>query len=215
MYGLPSQNVEKALQDLKTAVDYQPAHLSWYQLTVEPNTAFYNKPPELPEEEVVLAMQLQGLEILNAAGLKRYETSAYGKLGKQSKHNLNYWSFGDYIGIGAGAHGKITFPNKNQILRTRKVKQPASYLAKEKNYLAEKTAVTSEDLNLEFMMNALRLTDGFERKLFETRTGNSFSSIGKKIGYLQAEGLLREGKEWIVPSQKGQLFVNSLLEEFL
>jgi len=236
MYGLPSQNAEEALLDLKTAIEYKPTHISWYQLTVEPNTAFYNKPPELPKEEVVMDMQSKALQHLTTAGYKRYETSAYGKSEKQSKHNLNYWLFGDYIGIGAGAHGKITLPEKNQILRTRKVKQPANYLSrennylskknnylskennhlsKENNYLAEQTIVTSDDLNLEFMMNALRLTNGFERKLFESRTGNSFSSIGKKIGYLQAEGLLHEEKGWIKPSQKGQLFVNSLLEEFL
>jgi len=215
MYALPSQSVEEALLDLKTAIEFQPAHLSWYQLTVEPNTVFYSKPPSLPEEETVMTMQLQGLKLLNEAGLERYETSAYAKPGKQSKHNLNYWLFGDYLGIGAGAHGKISLPDKDRIVRTRKVKQPENYLAKEGNYIAEQSAIESDDLNVEFMMNALRLTDGFDSGLFQSRTGNSFSDIGKKIRYLESEGLLQEYDGRIKPSQKGQLFLNNLLEEFL
>jgi len=215
MYGLPSQNVEEALLDLKTAIEYQPTHLSWYQLTVEPNTAFYKKPPELPKEKVVMDMQSKALQLLTTAGYKRYETSAYSIPEKQSKHNLNYWLFGDYIGIGAGAHGKITLLKKNQILRTRKVKQPSNYLSRENNYLAEQTIVTNDDLNLEFMMNALRLCNGFDRALFQNRTGISFSKIEKKIRYLESEGLLQEHEGRIMPSQKGQLFVNNLLEEFL
>ncbi|MBL4820045.1 MAG: radical SAM family heme chaperone HemW [Gammaproteobacteria bacterium] len=215
MYGLPGQEIDSAILDLETALNYRPAHISWYQLTVEPNTAFYNAPPSLPDEDTIMTMQLEAMDLFESGGLKRYEISAYALPDMPSKHNLNYWTFGDYIGIGAGAHGKITFPDQNSIVRTRKVKQPSHYLNQDKPYLAEQTAIESNDLIIEFMMNALRLTQGFDAGLFERRTGRSFADIEKRLKHLQSQGLLQQDNGRIRPSPKGQLFVNSLLEEFL
>jgi oxygen-independent coproporphyrinogen-3 oxidase len=215
MYALPDQTPQQALADLQEAVQFEPAHLSWYQLTVEPNTAFFSKPPVLPAEDSVLSMMNAGLALLERKGLQRYEISAYALPGRRSRHNLNYWQFGDYLGIGAGASGKITRPEDNRIVRTRKVRQPSHYLSCQDDYLAERHKVEQESLDLEFMMNSLRLTDGFEAGLYERRTGNSFSAVRKKLEWLQDEGMLRLTSSRIVPTEKGVLFTNNLLEQFL
>ena len=215
MYALPGQTPEQASADLTEALRFGPTHLSWYQLTVEPNTAFYSKPPILPQEHLVMAIMETGLSLLEQAGLQRYETSAYARPGYRSRHNLNYWQFGDYLGIGAGASGKVTQSQSNQIIRTRKVRQPAHYLSCQGDYLADQHAVEHDHINLEFMMNALRLTDGFETDVFERRTGNSFSTVRKKLEYLQNEGMLRLTPSRIIPTEKGVLFTNNLLEQFL
>jgi putative oxygen-independent coproporphyrinogen III oxidase len=215
MYALPNQTPEQALADLQEAVKFEPAHLSWYQLTVEPNTAFFSKPPVLPAEDSVLSMMDAGLTLLEREGLQRYEISAYALPGRQSRHNLNYWQFGDYLGIGAGASGKITRPNDNQIVRTRKVRQPSHYLSCLGDYLAERHVVEQDSLDIEFMMNSLRLTGGFEADLYERRTGNSFSAVRKKLECLQDEGMLRLTSSRVVPTEKGVLFTNNLLEQFL
>jgi len=215
MYALPGQTAEQAMDDLGEALQFEPTHLSWYQLTLEPNTAFYSKPPVLPEEHSVLTIMQSGLMRLEQAGLQRYEISAYSVQGQQSRHNLNYWQFGDYLGIGAGASGKITRIENNQIVRTRKVRQPTHYLSCKGEYLAEQQTIQQDDLDLEFMMNALRLIDGFEPGLYERHTGKSFSAIGKKLECLQEEGLLRLTPGRIAPTEKGVLFTNNLLEKFL
>ena len=136
MFGLPQQGIDEALADLRAALAVEPEHLSWYQLTIEPNTVFYSKPPALPEDDLLGDMQEAGVELLSRQGFSRYEVSAYSKPNKQSLHNLNYWRFGDYLGIGAGAHGKITLPAEQRIVRTRKIRQPASYLEHADNTLA-------------------------------------------------------------------------------
>ena len=215
MYALPGQSADQAMADLAEALQFEPPHLSWYQLTVEPNTAFFSKPPILPEEHTVLAIMESGLSLLEQAGLKRYEVSAYAQPGRQSRHNLNYWQFGDYLGIGAGASGKITQPGSHQIIRTRKVRQPAHYLSRQGKYLADQQVVEQDSLDLEFMMNALRLTVGFESSLYESRTGNSFRAVRKKLEYLQNEGMLRLTPSRVVLTAKGVLFTNNLLEQFL
>ena len=215
MYALPGQSLEQALLDLREAISFEPAHLSWYQLTVEPNTAFYRRPPTLPNEDLALSMMNSGQAQLGQAGLSRYEISAYAIPGHESRHNLNYWHFGDYLGIGAGASGKITRTENNQIFRSRKVRQPTHYLSSQGAYQAEWQMVEEDDLDVEFMMNSLRLTDGFDAELYERRTGQSFSAIIKKLESLQDEGLLRLISSRVVPTEKGTLFTNSLLEQFL
>ncbi|MCB1671966.1 MAG: YggW family oxidoreductase, partial [Pseudomonadales bacterium] len=156
-----------------------------------------------------------GLALLDEAGLKRYEVSAYARPGRQSLHNRNYWQFGDYIGIGAGASGKLTLGSENRRIRTRKTRQPSHYLARSGTYLAEVSDITPDSLDLEFFMNALRLTDGFPTDLYESRTGKSFSTVGKKLEYLHAEGMLLVTGNHVTPTDKGVLFTNTMLEQFL
>jgi oxygen-independent coproporphyrinogen-3 oxidase len=215
MYGLPQQSPGQALDDLRQAIAFAPTHLSWYQLTLEPNTAFYSRPPPLPDEDTIATIMDDGLALLQDAGLARYEISAYARPGRRSVHNLNYWQFGDYLGIGAGASGKLTLPTECRRIRTRKVKQPTHYLARQGNFLAEITDIEPDSLDLEFLMNALRLIDGFTVELYETRTGKSFSTLRKRLEYPAAEGLLRVNDTRVVPTDKGVLFTNSLLEHFL
>ncbi len=215
MYGLPGQRPSEALADLRTAIRFSPTHLSWYQLTLEPNTAFYSRPPRLPDEDSIADTMASGLALLEEAGLERYEISAYAQPGRQSVHNRNYWQFGDYIGIGAGASGKITLGDDNRLIRTRKVRQPDHYLSRSGNFLAETSDIAPGSLDLEFLMNALRLKDGFAATLYQSRTGNSFSTIRKKLEYLEAEGMLRLTESHVVPTDKGFLFADNMLEHFL
>ncbi len=215
MYALPDQDPAQALADLEQALDFAPAHLSWYQLTLEPNTAFYSSPPRLPDEDTVVAIMDQGLAALQRAGLHRYETSAYARPGRQSIHNRNYWEFGDYIGIGAGASGKVTLPAENRLIRTRKVRQPAHYLSRSGSYVATSDTIAADSLDLEFMMNAMRLLDGFDRQLYEARTGRSFSDIQKELESLELSGFLQIQDSRIRPTSRGVLFTNSVLEHFL
>ncbi|MFM1897555.1 MAG: hypothetical protein RLZZ385_2629 [Pseudomonadota bacterium] len=215
MHGLPEQTQEQALADLELGLALEPEHLSWYQLTLEPNTEFHRRPPLLPDDDTVHAMQSAGQQMLAQAGLTRYEVSAYARPQRQSRHNLNYWQFGDYLGIGAGAHGKLTDPDTGVIYRLRKYRQPEHYLQQDLNYTAQRATIDPAELPLEFMLNALRLTGGFSRQLFESRTGLAFDAIAKQIEYLVGAGLLTGGDEHIAPTPRGQLFVNNLLEEFL
>jgi putative oxygen-independent coproporphyrinogen III oxidase len=215
MYGLPEQTRQQALTDLDTAIGMQSEHLSWYELTIEPNTRFYNTPPLLPEEDHIIIVQEQGLKLISASGLQRYEVSAYAGKGKQARHNINYWEFGDYLGIGAGAHGKITLAQEQRIVRNRKIKQPNHYLRQDISYTAARDTVSASELVLEFLMNAFRLTGGFTAPLFEERTGLAFSTIRKRIEYLVSAGLLSMQHDRISPTQTGQLLINNLLEEFL
>ena len=215
MHGLPGQSVDQALSDLEQTINYTPSHISWYQLTIEPNTEFYSRPPELPSDAAVHHMQETGMQRLAEAGLRRYEVSAYGKPGHESLHNLNYWQFGDYLGVGAGAHGKLTIPQRNQIVRVRKRKQPDAYMAAQINRTAGQQEVSIDERPFEFLMNALRLEDGFAITDFEKRTGVTFSSIAKKVEYLTSQNLLRADRNRVTTTERGFRVLNSLLEEFL
>lgn len=213
MFGLPGQTMQQALEDLETALANDPTHLSWYQLTLEPNTVFYSKPPVLPDDDFIAQLQEKGIALLEKNGFVRYEVSAFSIPGKNSAHNMNYWQFGDYLGIGAGAHGKITIPDERKIIRTRKTRQPSSYLQQKDSFTVEAKEISELDLPLEFLMNALRLSEGCDTKLFEERTGLSMNSIQAQIDSLRKKGLLQ--KERLAATDRGFLFLNSLLEEFL
>jgi len=214
MHGLPDQTLDMALADIQQALDLKPTHLSWYQLTIEPNTEYFKYPPKLPEDETLWAIQEAGQKLLAENGFAQYEISAYSQAGTQAKHNLNYWQFGDYLGIGAGAHGKVTLPAQNQILRTAKTRLPKDYLNLAKPFLVSADNIESEDRPLEFMMNALRLYQGTDKQLFSARTGLDFSALSPQYEAAIQEGFLETGPE-IKTTAKGQLFLNALLERFL
>jgi len=215
MFGLPSQTPEHAINDLKLAVEFKPAHISWYQLTIEPNTVFFNMPPTLPPTIIIETIQDEGLALLETAGFERYEISAFSQTMNKAQHNLNYWHFGDYIGIGAGAHGKISLPDENQIIRTRKTKQPQAYLDPNKNYAAEASPIPEQDLVLEFMMNALRLKNGVAAELLEQRTGIEPKQIDSTLRKLQKEGLLKFDSNSIAATSKGYNLLNDVLQAFM
>lgn len=215
MYGLPGQTQAQALGDVETALGFAPPHLSCYQLTLEPNTRFAAFPPVLPESDICADMQEVIENRLAAAGYFNYETSAFALTGKQCRHNLNYWHFGDYLGIGAGAHSKLTLHDR--VLRQMRWKHPKAYLdnIRSGQPVQEETQVELASLPFEFMMNALRLADGFPPALFEARTAQPLSNILPKIRAAEAEGLLEVGPERIAPTLKGRRFLNVLLERFL
>ena len=215
MHGLPEQSTGQALTDLETALSFAPEHLSWYQLTIEPNTLFYRYRPPLPDADLIDSLQEQGQALLAEGGYAQYEVSAYATTGRRSAHNLNYWHFGDYLGIGAGAHGKITDPQQNRIFRTRKKKQPDHYLSSDVDRLAQRTEIASGELPLEFLLNALRLRDGFAKTQFETRTGLTFSTIGKHVEWLGERGLLDVTADRVTTTERGYQLLNSVLEEFM
>jgi oxygen-independent coproporphyrinogen-3 oxidase len=215
MYGLPGQTHEQALADVETALSFSPSHLSCYQLTLEPNTRFAAFPPELPEGDICADMQESIEARLAAAGYTNYETSAFAQRGKQCKHNLNYWYFGDYLGIGAGAHSKLTLHDR--VLRQMRWKHPKAYLdnIRSGSAVQEETQVDAKSLPFEFMMNALRLADGFHPSLFEARTAQPLLGIHPILKAAEADGLLDIGPEKIAPTAKGRRFLNVLLERFL
>jgi oxygen-independent coproporphyrinogen-3 oxidase len=215
MYGLPGQTLEQALSDVDTALAFKPAHLSCYQLTLEPNTRFAAFPPELPEGDTCADMQDAIETKLAAAGFSNYETSAFAQPGRQCRHNLNYWYFGDYLGIGAGAHSKLTLHDR--VLRQMRWKHPKAYLENvaSGNPVQESNEVTAADLPFEFMMNALRLADGFHPSLFEARTARPLALILPQLKAAAAEGLLEISSEKIAPTLKGRRFLNVLLERML
>ncbi|QEL54135.1 radical SAM family heme chaperone HemW [Chromobacterium paludis] len=216
MYALPGQTLDEALSDLNTALSYGITHLSAYHLTIEPNTLFAVQTPQnLPDDEVSADMQEAIESRLDAAGFDHYETSAFAKPGRHSRHNLNYWQFGDYIGIGAGAHGKIS--SHAGIVRQMRHKQPAAYLkaVADGNPLQSSQKVARADLPFEFMMNLLRLTGGFESRLFQERTGLPLVLIRRQLDDAQAQGLLEGDGAMLRPTLKGQRFLNDLLTLFL
>lgn len=215
MYGLRGQTTADALRDLHTAIAFEPEHLSWYQLTIEPNTEFYKRPPVLPEDDALLDIQDSGLALLQANGYARYEVSAFARQSKMARHNLNYWRFGDYIGIGAGAHGKITQIAQGQIVRTRNKKQPEHYLNAAQQYLAQLAPIPQEELAIEYLINVLRMPEGFSTAAFEAATGLGFELIQKQVSSLQAQKLLSFEDSHVRPTEKGQQFLNSVLETFL
>ncbi len=215
MHGLPGQTPAQALTDLQQAIDLMPDHLSWYQLTIEPNTAYWSHPPLLPEEEQLWAIQEQGQALLAANGYQQYEISAYATSpSARAQHNVNYWTFGDFIGIGAGAHGKITQPD-GTIYRNWKTRVPRNYLMPTKQALAGQKKLTSEELPFEFMMNALRLVEGVPTSYFTQRTYLAFSHIAKTCQQVKQLGLLANYEQKLVATPKGLLFLNNLLEHFL
>lgn len=218
MHGLPDQTFEDALADLQQGIDLGPTHLSWYQLTIEPNTEFFKRPPVLPQDETLWAIQEAGQKLLAENGYEQYEISAYAKQGKIAKHNLNYWQFGDYLGIGAGAHGKLTIPHddiaQSKIYRTAKTRLPKDYLNLAKRFLVVQDNIEIEDRDLEFLMNGLRLFHGVDKTLFSERTGLAYEQIENKIEALVKQGLLEAGDKLKTTTQ-GQLFLNELLERFL
>ncbi len=217
MYGLPGQDPDAALSDLEQAIQLDPAHLSYYQLTLEPNTAFYQAPPPLPDDERLWTMHRQGREGLSGAGFDPYEVSAFARAGRQCVHNLNYWMFGDYLGIGPGAHGKRTDPAFGRVVRTRKPRHPDAYLAwaASGEVAGEGDGVERKELPLEFMMNALRLFNGFEPQLFEQRTGLPLSAVEGPLKAAEARGLIHWGIDRISPTERGRNYLNELLEGFL
>lgn len=215
MYGLPQQSQAEALQDLKEALALQPSHFSWYQLTIEPNTAFYHSRPPLPLEDEIWDMQTEGQALLQMEGFRQYEVSAYCRNNLVCKHNLNYWQFGDYLGIGAGAHSKITDHKQQRILRHWQAKNPRDYLNPQKYKTAESRSVPPPDLVLEFMLNALRLIEGTPTHLFEERTGLPVANIQPLLTKAQAKKLLVEAKDQLQPTELGRRFLNDLTALFL
>ncbi|MGE6993567.1 radical SAM family heme chaperone HemW [Pseudomonas sp. NPDC047961] len=214
MHGLPEQSLEDALSDLRIAIAQQPTHLSWYQLTVEPNTEFWSKPPQLPEDETLWDIQEAGQALLAAHGYGQYETSAYAQPGRQARHNLNYWTFGDFLGLGAGAHGKWTAPN-GEIRRHWKTRLPKDYLDPAKRFRAGDKQLAQDELPFEFLMNVLRLTDGVPSLMFTQRTGLSLDLLADGRRDAEARGLLEPDPQRLVATPKGQLFLNDLLQLFL
>jgi oxygen-independent coproporphyrinogen-3 oxidase len=211
MYGLPGQETGGALLDIKNAIGSGAPHISAYQLTLEPNTVFYSHPPVLPEHDVCADMQVAIEETLQQKGFEHYETSAFAKPGHRCKHNLNYWEFGDYLGIGAGAHGKLSFPDR--VTRHEQIKQPAEYLRS--NVAAKSKEIPTAELPFEFMLNALRLVDGFPSALFVERTGLPLVSISSPLKEAEEKGLLERDLQRIRPTERGQRFLNELLALFL
>ncbi|AVO53692.1 radical SAM family heme chaperone HemW [Ectopseudomonas mendocina] len=214
MHGLPEQSIEDALFDLRTAIAQAPTHLSWYQLTMEPNTVFWNQPPVLPEDDLLWDIQEAGQALLAAEGYAQYEVSAYAQPGKQARHNLNYWTFGDFLGIGAGAHAKLSTPH-GRILRTWKTRLPKDYLDPGKAYQAGERVLDSDELPFEFLMNVLRLTEGAPAELFSQRTGLSLQQLEQARREAEHRGLLQGDDTRLVATAKGQLFLNDLLQLFL
>jgi len=211
MYGLPGQTLEGARRDIETAVGFGPAHLSAYHLTIEPNTEFHHAPPQLPDDDIAADMQEMIEATLAGAAYRHYETSAFARAGEECRHNLNYWTFGDYLGIGAGAHSKIT--TEAGIAREARPRAPKDYLAHPESRHWQ--PVATRDLAGEFMMNALRLADGFAAPLFEERTGLPLAGLEDALQLAEREGLLSRDRERIAPTMLGQRFLNRLIGRFL
>ena len=213
MYGLKNQNIQESKEDLLKAINLSPSHISFYQLTLEPNTLFAKFPPRLPNDEHIWEMGDKGAVLLQSQGFNQYEVSAYSN--SPSHHNINYWEFGDYLGIGAGAHGKITDMNSKKIFRTLKPKSPSDYLKKFQKNVKKSTIKNIENVAFEFMLNGLRLKQGINTNLFESRTGKSIEIIGPQIDEAINLGLLTKKDQLIQPSKKGFNFLNNLQEIFL
>jgi len=211
MFGLPDQTNNEMLSDVNTAIKLQPSHISFYQLTLEPNTYFHKFPPKLPESDQIYTGQLQSQQALAEAGFIQYEISAYAKNAARSQHNLNYWQFGDYLGIGAGAHGKLTLSRPDNIVRTMKHKSPEHYFRDNVAVLAE---ISEQDLPLEYVMNQLRLRRGFSLKHYQMQTGLEIGSLQPALSDCVKEGLLIEKNDYYCCSDKGWDFLDHILEKF-
>jgi len=215
MHGLPQQNIDNALDDLATAINLNPTHISWYQLTIEPNTPFHSKPPKLPEDEVLWKIQDKGIELLAQAGYQQYEISAFSKPEFQCQHNINYWQFGDYLGIGCGAHGKITDAKNNSIFRTIKVKHPKGYLDKGREHLDHLITVKDDELPFEYMMNRLRLYSNFTLDDYQKATGLAVETVLPILELAKKKQLMEQKNGCWQVSQHGHRYLNDLLEMFL
>lgn len=232
MYGLPEQSLQDARFDLEMALQYSPPHLSWYNLTLEPNTVFHHQPPTLPNEDNIWEIQNMGFEMLVLKGFLHYEVSAFAKPNSFSRHNVNYWQFGDYLGIGAGAHGKITDTSTQanhqhsitqdsitqyEIQRTAKTRFPKNYLeaTENQNFTANLRLLNPEDIIFEFMLNALRLSKGFSMELFEQRTGLPFHCLEPMIEKARAKNLLSIQNNEVETTELGKSFLNDLVSLFL
>ncbi|HYD78498.1 MAG TPA: radical SAM family heme chaperone HemW [Paucimonas sp.] len=215
MYALPDQTLEEACADVRTAIGFAPPHLSLYHLTLEPNTYFAKFPPAVPDDDASAEMQDMVERETAAAGYRHYEVSAYARPGRQARHNLNYWQFGDYLGIGAGAHSKLSFPHR--IVRQARYKQPAAYMEQVRagNPVQEEFEVGRDELGFEFMLNALRLIDGVEANLFAERTGLAITAIEKALNAAEGKGLLYRDHKLIRPTELGRRFLNDLQQMFL
>jgi putative oxygen-independent coproporphyrinogen III oxidase len=218
MYALPQQTLDEALRDVHTACSLGPTHISYYQLTLEPGTVFYSRPPVLPDEDAAWQIQTAGQKLLAESGFVQYEVSAYAKAGARCRHNLNYWQFGDYVGIGAGAHGKLTLDAPARILRTTKPKQPREYQEQIRDAwgsVGESAYIAVPDLPFEFMLNALRLNEGFTEDRFRSRTGVDPGVIAPKLAAAKARGLLEQHSDGWQPTDLGRRFLNDLQASFL
>ena len=215
MYGLPEQSLEEALQDIDTALSFEPPHLSAYHLTLEPNTVFHRYPPKLPDDDTSADMQIAIETRLAAHGYDNYETSAFALTGMRCRHNLNYWLFGDYIGIGAGAHGKISFPDR--VLREARYRQPRQFIeqALVGNAIQESHEVSTGEIGFEFMMNALRLNGGFETSLFVERAGVPLTQVLRALEAAEQRGFSLRDHQRVTPTLQGRRFLNELLQLFL
>tara|TARA_R110001583_G_scaffold26757_2_gene96236 strand:- start:2874 stop:4016 length:1143 start_codon:yes stop_codon:yes gene_type:complete len=215
MHGLPDQSLEDALFDLQTAIDLAPTHLSWYQLTIEPNTQYFSHPPTLPEDELLWEIQQAGQKLLADNGYQQYEISGYCQSGFECQHNLNYWSFSDYIGIGCGAHGKLTLPLENKIIRTTKVKHPKGYLETSRPFIDNSHRVEQEDLAFEYMINRMRLFAPIPFSEFERYTGLSVDAIAVPIQIaIDKKLLLQHHDHWLM-TELGHRYLNELLQLFM
>lgn len=216
MFALPNQSLNGALEDLRIATEFEPTHLSRYQLTLEPNTLFHHQPPQLPDEDLAWEMQQAGNHMLVSQGYRQYEVSAWAQDGKESRHNRNYWEFGDYLGIGAGAHGKLTDPQSGSIFRIWKHRHPEAYMQRDSGtFVAGQSKLDQQDLPFEFMLNALRLIEGVSRRSFSQRTGLADDSLDEIILQLVSEGLLAENNDRIVATERGQRYLNEVIARFL
>lgn len=213
MHGLPGQTLDLARGDLLQAIALGPEHLSWYQLTIEPNTEFHARPPSLPVDETLWDIQEMGWQLLANAGYQQYEISGYAREGKRARHNLNYWQFGDYIGIGAGAHGKLT-DRRGAIARRWKLRQPKAYM-EALDKVSGSQRITQDELPFEFMMNVLRLHEGVPAAMFSERTGLPLAVIEPLLRQARSRGMLMDDPALLAPTPQGRLFLNDLLELFL
>jgi len=215
MYGLPQQSVDEARADIEAALSFAPPHLSAYHLTLEPNTYFHRYPPPLPDDDTTAQMQQSVEDALAAAGYEHYETSAFAQPGRRARHNLNYWMFGDYLGVGAGAHSKLSFADR--IVRQMRYKQPKQYMesAAAGSAIQEQHDVAANEIGFEFMMNALRLNHGFASMLFEERTGMPLTAVLKELEAAEGRGLITRDELRIAPTALGRRFLNDLLQLFL
>ncbi len=217
MFALPNQTLAQAAEDVATAIDLEPTHISYYQLTLEPNTQFHAHPPVLPNNDLAWQIQQAGQQQLAEAGYEQYEVSAYAKEKRQCVHNLNYWQFGDYLGLGAGAHGKITDAAQQTITRLAKQRQPQAFMdtAGTSQSIQSERVLTRKDVGLEFMMNALRLNAGFESALFPAHTGQQLVLIDSPLRTAEEAGLLERTLKRIQPTEKGRRFLDDLLTLFV
>lgn len=217
MHGLPGQTTQEALSDIKQGIALAGDHLSWYQLTIEPNTAFHSRPPLLPEEDTLADIEAEGAAHLQAAGYQRYEVSAWARPGQACRHNLNYWTFGDYLGLGPGAHGKLSAPSAAggalAVTRTRRTRMPRDWLQKRITPRSINAAVAPAILPEEFMLNALRLIDGVDENLLEARTGLPLTTVSGSLSALRREGLLREDR--LATTDLGLRFLDRVVARFL